>query len=707
MTGQRLVKEFLLMNQKKTENKRFNFVNREMSWLNFNERVLEEASDKTVPLIERLRFLGIFSNNLDEFFQVRFASVKRIAQSGKSGKRVLGGIKAKDLLKSITNKVIKLQQKSNMILNDIENELKKEKIVFINEKQVKNYHIQYLTDYFLEKVYPSLVTVILKEEFQDFTDNKTFFAIKMELDSDKSNSLTENKIYAFIELPKKLDRFIVLPIEKNGMQFIMMLDDLIRLHFHLIFSMFDYKKIDAHMFKITRDGELDIEENFGKSYAEKIMNSVRDRIFADPVRLVHDKDIDPITLEKVMDKLGVKSKKSLIPGGRYHRRADYMKFPSLNRSDLMYQNINPLSIKDLGLEQNIIQAVSKKDYLIYTPYHSFSYLIKFLREAALDPDVKTIKITLYRLAKYSKVVSSLINAVKNGKKVVVYVELQARFDEENNINIADRLEKSGVQIIMGVRGLKVHSKICLVLREEKNKIKKYGFVSTGNFNEHTAKIYTDYTLFTSNQKLLKDVSKVFNFLEVNYEFKSYKHLIVSPHYTYQKLVELIDNEIRNKHLGKKSKIKLKLNSITNYKIISKLYEASNAGVKIQMIVRGVCCLIPGVKDMSENIKVIGVVDKYLEHPRIYIFENAGKPKVYISSADWMTRNFENRIEVSCPIYDIELQNQILDTFNISWKDDVKSRLINQSEEKVVIKKNIVNTRSQFETYKYFKNLSPK
>ena len=418
MTGQRLVKEFLLMNQKKTENKRFNFVNREMSWLNFNERVLEEASDKTVPLIERLRFLGIFSNNLDEFFQVRFASVKRIAQSGKSGKRVLGGIKAKDLLKSITNKVIKLQQKSNMILNDIENELKKEKIFFINEKQVKNYHIQYLTDYFLEKVYPSLVTVILKEEFQDFTDNKTFFAIKMELDSDKSNSLTENKIYAFIELPKKLDRFIVLPIEKNGMQFIMMLDDLIRLHFHLIFSMFDYKKIDAHMFKITRDGELDIEENFGKSYAEKIMNSVRDRIFADPVRLVHDKDIDPITLEKVMDKLGVKSKKSLIPGGRYHRRADYMKFPSLNRSDLMYQNINPLSVKDLGLEQNIIQAVSKKDYLIYTPYHSFSYLIKFLREAALDPNVKTIKITLYRLAKYSKVVSSLINAVKNGKKLL-------------------------------------------------------------------------------------------------------------------------------------------------------------------------------------------------------------------------------------------------------------------------------------------------
>ena len=693
------------MNQKKTENKKFNFVNREMSWLNFNERVLEEASDQTVPLIERLRFLGIFSNNLDEFFQVRFASVKRIAQSGKSGKKVLGGIEAKDLLKSITNKVIELQQKSNTILNDIENELRKEKIFFINENQVKPYQVQYLTDYFLEKINPSLVTVILKEEFQDFTDNKTFLAIKMELNSNVNTDLSENKIYAFIELPKKLDRFIVLPIEKNGMQFIMMLDDLIRFHFHLIFSMFDYKKIDAHMFKITRDGELDIEENFGKSYAEKIMNSVRDRIFADPVRLVHDKNIDPITLEKVMTKLGVKSQESLIPGGRYHRRADYMKFPSLNRSDMMYQKTFPLSVKNLGLEENIIQAVSKKDYLIYTPYHSFSYLIKFLREAALDPNVKTIKITLYRLAKYSQVVSSLINAVKNGKKVVVYVELQARFDEENNINIADRLEKSGVQIIMGVRGLKVHSKICLVSRDEKNKINKYGFISTGNFNEQTAKIYTDYTLFTSNQKILKDVSKVFNFLEVNYEFKRYKHLIVSPHYTYQRLVELIDNEIQNKNLGKKSKIKLKLNSITNYKIISKLYEASNAGVKIEMIVRGVCCLIPGVKDMSENIKVISVVDKYLEHPRIYIFENAGKPNIYISSADWMTRNFENRIEVTCPIYDIDLQNQILDTFDISWRDNVKSRFINELKGNIKRKKNIINTRSQFETYRYFKNLS--
>ena len=695
------------MNQKIAQNKKFKFVNRELSWLNFNERVLEEASDRTVPLIERLRFLGIFSNNLDEFFQVRFASVKRIAQSRKSGKKVLGGIEAKDLLKSITNKVIKLQQKSNMILNNIENELKKEKIYFINEKEVKPYQVQYLTDYFLEKVNPSLVTVILKEEFQDFTDNKTFFAIKMELKSKLKNYPNEREIYAFIELPKQLNRFIVLPIEENGIQYIMMIDDLIRFHFHLIFNMFDYSKIEGHMFKITRDGQLDIEENFGKSYAEKIMNSVRDRIFADPVRLVHDKDIDPITLIKVMGKLGVKSKKSLIPGGRYHRRADYMKFPSLNRSDLMYPKTVPLSIKNLGLEENIMQAVSLKDYLIYTPYHSFSYLIKFLREAALDPKVKTIKITLYRLAKNSQVVSSLINAVKNGKKVIVYVELEARFDEENNINIADKLEKSGVNLILGVRGLKVHSKICLVLREEEDKIKKYGFVSTGNFNEYTAKIYTDYTLFTSNQKLLKDVAKVFNFLEVNYEFKRYKHLIVSPHYTYQRLVELIDNEIQNKSLGRKSKIRLKLNSITNYKIISKLYQASKAGVKIEMIVRGVCCLIPGVKGMSENIKVISIVDKYLEHPRVYIFENEGQPKIYISSADWMTRNFENRIEVTCPIYNVDLQNQILENFKISWEDNVKSRLVNESKERNIKNKNIKGRRSQVETYNYFKNLPSK
>ena len=676
------------------------FINRELSWLDFNARVLQEAADPSVPLIERLRFLGIFSNNLDEFFQVRFATVKRIAQSQKTGKKALGGIKAVELLKDITKVVIKQQIDSAKILGEIENQLEKENIHFLREEEVNAAQAEFLRDYFLQKVSPRLVTVILKEEEQDFTDNKAFLAIKMEM-SPTENLAKGEKLYAVIEIPKEVDRFVVLPPEGEK-QNLMMLDDLIRYHFHLIFSMFNYDSIEGHMIKITRDAELDIEEDVGKSYVEKIIDSVKDRLVGDPVRLVHDKTIAPETLAVVMRKLGVASSDSLIPGGRYHHRRDYMNFPSLNRKDLLYSAFPALPLKEVSLEENILEAVAKKDYMIYTPYQNFAYVIKFLREAALDPQVKTIKITIYRLAKLSQVSSSLINAAKNGKKVVVQIELQARFDEENNIQAAESLEKAGVQLIFGVPGLKVHTKICVIERLEGKKLKRYGFISTGNFNESTARIYTDYTLFTSHQKILKDVSKVFNFLSVNYKIKKYKHLIVSPHYTFSALIRLIEQEIAHKEQGKKARIRLKLNNITNYKIISKLYEASRAGVQIDMIVRGVCCLIPGVKGMSENIRVISVVDKFLEHPRVYIFENDGDPQMYISSADWMTRNIDNRVEVACPILDKDLQQELLDTFMISWKDNVKARLVNTKNQNAFVSNQEKAIRSQWATYAYFK-----
>ncbi len=676
------------------------FINRELSWLDFNARVLQEAADPSVPLIERLRFLGIFSNNLDEFFQVRFATVKRIAQSQKTGKKALGGIKADELLKDITKVVIKQQTHSAKILGEIENQLEKENIHFLREEEVNTVQAEFLRDYFLQKVSPRLVTVILKEEEQDFTDNKAFLAIKMEM-SPTENLAKGEKLYAVIEIPKEVDRFVVLPPEGEK-QNLMMLDDLIRYHFHLIFSMFNYDSIEGHMIKITRDAELDIEEDVGKSYVEKIIDSVKDRLVGDPVRLVHDKTIAPETLAVVMRKLGVASSDSLIPGGRYHHRRDYMNFPSLNRKDLLYSAFPALPLKEVSLEENILEAVAKKDYMIYTPYQNFAYVIKFLREAALDPQVKTIKITIYRLAKLSQVSSSLINAAKNGKKVVVQIELQARFDEENNIQAAESLEKAGVQLIFGVPGLKVHTKICVIERLEGKKLKRYGFISTGNFNESTARIYTDYTLFTSHQKILKDVSKVFNFLSVNYKIKKYKHLIVSPHYTFSALIRLIEQEIAHKAQGKKARIRLKLNNITNYKIISKLYEASRAGVQIDMIVRGVCCLIPGVKGMSENIRVISVVDKFLEHPRVYIFENDGDPQMYISSADWMTRNIDNRVEVACPILDKDLQQELLDTFMISWKDNVKARLVNTKNQNAFVSNQEKAIRSQWATYAYFK-----
>jgi len=676
------------------------FINRELSWLDFNARVLQEAADPSVPLIERLRFLGIFSNNLDEFFQVRFATVKRIAQSHKTGKKVLGGINAEELLKDITRVVIKQQADSATILDEIESQLEKENIHFLREDEVNATQAEFLLDYFLQKVSPRLVTVILKEEEQDFTDNKAFLAIKMEMKPTENLSKNE-KLYAVIEMPKEVDRFIVLPAEGKK-QNLMLLDDLIRYHFHLIFSMFNYDSIEGHMIKITRDAELDIEEDVGKSYVEKIIDSVKDRLIGDPVRLVHDKKIAPETLAIVMRKLGVASSDSLIPGGRYHHRRDYMNFPSLNRKDLLYSSFPALPLKEISLEENILEAVAKKDYMIYAPYQNFAYVIKFLREAALDPQVKTIKITIYRLAKLSQVASSLINAAKNGKKVLVQIELQARFDEENNIQVAESLEKAGVQLIFGVPGLKVHTKICVIERSEGKKLKRYGFISTGNFNESTARIYTDYTLFTSHQKILKDVSKVFNFLSVNYKIKKYKHLIVSPHYTFSALIRLIEQEIAHKAQGKKARIRLKLNNITNYKIISKLYEASRAGVQIDMIVRGICCLIPGVEGMSENIRVISVIDKFLEHPRVYIFENDGDPQMYISSADWMTRNIDNRVEVACPILDKDLQQELLDTFMISWNDNVKARLVNSKPQNVFVSNQGEKIRSQWVTYAYFK-----
>ena len=600
------------------------YINREISWLDFNERVLQEADDQSVPLLERLRFLGIFSNNLDEFFQVRYATVKRIAQSSMTGKKVFAGRSAEVLLKEITKKVIELQDDSLNILNRIYDEMERENIFFIDENQVNPDQEKYLKNYFIENVNPGLETLILSgEQTQDLSDNKAFLIVTMDL----APNPKPNRLFALIEIPKDAKRFVVLPKKEDGKQYVMMLDDLIRYNFHIIFNFFNYNSIEGHMVKITRDAELDLEEDVSISYVEKIKMSVKDRMISDPVRLVYDKKIPKYTLKFVIEKLSIDSTDSLIPGGKYHHRRDYMNFPSLDRPDLLYSNFLPLPIPNLSLDENILEAIAKKDYLLHAPYQNFSYIIKFLREAAIDPKVKSIKITIYRLSKLSDVASSLINAARNGKKVLVQIELQARFDEQNNINFAGQLEAAGVRLIFGIPGLKVHSKICVIERVGKNKNLRFGFISTGNFNESTAKVYTDYTLLTADQKILKEVNKVFNFLEVSYKLKKYKHLIVSPHYSANILSKLIDKEISNNQKGLPSGIKLKINNITNYPLVNKLYEASQAGVKVKMIVRGVCCLVPGVKGLSENIQVISIVDKFLEHPRVYIFKNAGDRKI--------------------------------------------------------------------------------
>ena len=672
------------------------YINRELSWLQFNARVLQEASDITVPLIERLRFLGIFSNNLDEFFKVRYATVKRIDYAGKGGKSQLGGIKASELLDIITQTVIKQQSQSLKILSDIQSHLEEENIFIINETQINASQHDFIKEYFIQKVSPALVTIILNDLIQlpNLKDSAAYLAINMTLESNENQ-------FALIEISKNMNRFIVLP-EQDGKNYIIMIDDLLRYCLDDIFNIFDYKSISAHMIKITRDAELDLESDLSKSFMEKISNSVKGRLDGEPVRFVYDKTIGSETLHFLMSKMGIESTDSIIPGGRYHNRRDYMKFPSLGREDLLYAKIQALPIKGLSLQNSIFEAISKKDYLQYAPYNTFAYVVKFLREAALDPKVKTIKITIYRLAQVSHVASSLINAAKNGKKVTVSMEIQARFDEQANIDYAEQMQREGVNLIFGVQGLKVHSKMCVIEREEENKTNRYGFVSTGNFNESTAKIYTDYTLFTSNQKILKDLNKVFNFFEVNYKIYRYKHIITSPHYTQNSFFKLIDQEISNKKKGKQAYIRLKMNSISSYKMIDKLYEASRAGVKVQMIVRGICCLIPGVEGMSENIEVISIIDKFLEHTRLYMFCNDDEPKVYISSADFMTRNIENRVEVSCPIYDKDIKEELIDTFNICWSDNVKARILNESQSNAYKNSKEEKVRAQFATYNYLK-----
>lgn len=681
------------------------YIDREKSWLTFNARVLQEANDENVPLLDRFRFLGIFSNNLDEFFRVRYAAIRRMSLETNETEKILG-VPAEKLLKEITEIVIEQQSESLRILSEIEKKLEKENIFIINEKQITKEQEAFIHDYFIQNVSPAVVTIMLNEleEFPLLKDTSGYLAVKLVMKSKKIFPFASKEIqYAVVEIPSTINRFVVLP-SNSEKQYIILLDDVIRCNLNYIFNIFDYESIAAHMIKITRDAQLEFDSDLSKSLMEKISNSVKERRVGEPVRFVYDQSIENDTLAFFLKGMGIDSSDSIIPGGRYHNRRDYMNFPNLGRYDLLYKENLPLPVPGLTLEGSILERIKKKDYLLYAPYQSFSYIIKFLREAALDPKVASIKITLYRLAKNSQIVSSLINAAKNGKKVTVQIELQARFDEESNISYSEQMQTEGIELIFGVKGLKVHSKICLIERLEEGKVKRYGFISTGNFNENSAKVYTDVTLFTSKNEILKDAAKIFDFFDVNYRVHRYKHLIVSPHYTRSRFNKLIDREIANALSGKEAYIKLKMNSISDFKMTDKLYEASNAGVKIQLIIRGICCLIPGVKGLSENIEAISIVDNYLEHSRIYIFGNAGDPEVFISSADFMTRNLDSRVEVTCPIYDPEIKQELIDTFEIGWKANVKARihsadLLNQYRKNGDAKP----FRAQQEMYNYYQN----
>jgi len=679
----------------------YNYIDREKSWLTFNARVLQEANDENVPLLDRFRFLGIFSNNLDEFFRVRYAAIRRMSLESTETEKILG-VPAEQLLKEITEIVIEQQSESLRILSEIEKKLEKENIFIISEKEISKDQENFIHDYFIQKVSPAVVTIMLNdlEEFPLLKDTSGYLAVKLIMKSKEKSNSKEIR-YAVVEIPNTVNRFVVLP-SNSEKQYIILLDDVIRYNLNNIFNIFDYESISAHMIKITRDAQLEFDSDLSKSLIEKISSSVKERRVGEPVRFVYDQAIGKDTLEFFLKGMKIDSSDSIIPGGRYHNRRDYMNFPNLGRYDLLYRENIPLPVPGLSLEGSILEKIKKKDYLLYAPYQSFSYIIKFLREAALDPKVASIKITLYRLAKNSQIVSSLINAAKNGKKVTVQIELQARFDEESNISYSEQMQTEGIELIFGVKGLKVHSKICVIERIEDGKVKRYGLVSTGNFNENSAKVYTDVTLFTSNNEILKDAAKIFDFFDVNYRVHRYKHLIVSPHYTRSRFNKLIEREILNAISGKEAYIKLKMNSISDFKMTDKLYEASKAGVKIQLIIRGICCLIPGVKGLSENIEAISIVDNYLEHSRIYIFANNGNPDVFISSADFMTRNLDARVEVTCPIYDEDIKKELIETFEIGWKANVKARIHSDDLKNVYRKRGDEKTfRAQLEMYNYY------
>ena len=682
------------------------YINRENSWLLFNDRVMQEAEDESVPLIDRIRFIGIFSNNLDEFFRVRYAYVRRISLTGKSGRREFG-ISATELLEEITEIVIKQQQKAQKILDKLLEELATKNIFIVNEKNVADFHDEFVRDYYIDKISPTLMTIMLDQidEFPNLKDEAIYLAVEMYKDED-DKSKPKSK-FSLIEIPtKKRGRFIVLP--PNGdKQYIMLVDDLIRYNLNYIFRFFDYDSFKANTVKITRDAELDIDNDISRSFIDKVSRSIKKRVNSKAVRLVYDSNISNGFLFKLKRMMGVDKFDSIAPGGRYHNKKDYIKFPNLGTEKLEYKKEKSLPIVGFNLTKSLIDQVKRKDYLMYTPYHNFSYVVSFLKEAALDPKVQTVKITLYRVADDSRVINALINAARNGKKVIVQIELRARFDEEANIFWAEKMKQEGIQLIFGVKGLKVHSKICLIEREELNEIVRYGFISTGNFNESTARVYTDYTLFTSHQAILKDVDMIFDFFDSNYKINKYKHLIVSPHFTRKEFVKMINNEIAIAKNGGAAYIHMRMNSLVDKKIIENFYEASSAGVTIRLVVRGVCSLIPGVKELSENIEVISVVDKYLEHPRVYIFGNGGKERMFISSADLMKRNLDHRVEVTCPILDKQVQQEIRDTFEIIWKDNTKARLFSENQDNNYRSHNGKKIRTHFDTREYYLNLLSK
>jgi polyphosphate kinase len=682
--------------------KEFPYINREISWLSFNERVLQEAADSTTPLIERLKFLGIFSNNRDEFYRVRVATVKRLVKLGRKAVNLYGE-DPRELLTRLQRKVIEQQNKFENIYQEILIELSERNVFIINEKQLTNTQRIFVNEYFSNELVASLFPVMIDDNkpFPYMKDKASYLFLRLE--SSMSNKKTK---YALIEIPsKEISRFVLLPRHGNK-HYIMLVDDVIRCNTHQIFEVFGYKATESYNIKLTRDAELEMDNDVSKSMIEKISKSVKARKQGLPVRFVYDAAMPDDMLKYIMKKLGMAKKDNAIPGGRYHNFKNFMNFPDLGEKELIYNHPPRLRHKDLITNPfTTLRAVKQKDILLHYPYHTFNHLINLLREASIDPSVESIKITLYRIADSSQIANALINAVKNGKKVMVLVELQARFDEENNIYWASKLQEEGARVIYGVPGLKVHSKLFLITTRENGKEVHYAHIGTGNFNEKTSKTYTDFSLLTANRDIAGELNKVFEFYENNFKVQSFKHLLVAPFFMRTELVNLINREIQIAKKKRPAEILLKMNSLVDKEMIAKLYEASRAGVKITLIIRGACSLVTEMEGWSDNIRAYSIVDKYLEHTRVFIFHNDGNEKIFISSADWMSRNLDNRSEVAVPIYDPEVRQQLKDIINIQLSGNTKVRILDRKQENSYKKAGPgeMKVRAQDEIYIYLKN----
>jgi polyphosphate kinase len=673
---------------------------RDISWLSFNGRVLQEASDPSVPLRERIRFLGICSNNLDEFFRVRVATLKRLAEVDRK-KTMYLEMSPEQILEEIQEKVMEQQKEFEITWNEILRELKKQKIFLINDKQLNKVQQSFVTNYFNEEVRTNIVPLMIEsiQGFPTLNDKSIYLACKL---SKADKSIPQK--FALVAVPsRRLSRFLILP-SKHGEHHIILLEDVVRFCLPHIFSFFGYDVFSSHIIKVTRDAEIDIDNDISTSLIQKLEKGLKNRKKGKPVRFVFDKEIDASLLTYMVRRLGLSQKDNLIPGGRIHNFKDFIDFP-----EAVFTQKNPRKKPfihpALKNTNRITDVVLEKDVLLNFPYHSYDSVTDFLREAAIDPEVVSIKITCYRLASRSKIINALTNAVRNGKEVTVMLELRARFDEEANLEWKEELEEAGVKVLLGVPELKVHAKLCLIKKRVNNLTIHYGFVSTGNLNERTSKIYADHCLLTSDRNIMADVNRIFTYLEEPktrmHLLTACKKLIICPTGLRAELMLLINREIKAAKAKKKASILLKLNSLSDIKLIDKLYEAAKAGVEIKMVIRGICCMFTENKRFKKHLQAISIVDEYLEHARVIIFYNHGKERVFISSADWMIRNLDHRIEATCPILEKGIQQEIKDIMQIQLSDNIKARILDNDQSNIYVNpRNTKKVRSQVETYNY-------